>query len=403
MQPIREHFAEDAAPLSNCRIVGSLQSLRTLPRLLRGQRVSLVGQENVMTWFRELTGFDEISPTQVRANIEVNGEFLTSRVNGTRYRCGRLETPPLAELQSRASATVAPSRATTVREVVANVQDLHADIANAGAFFQVASQFNLLEMISPHVTPEHGVGIYEQDLTQGPACAIAAGAGTIYRNYFVPVNGRIGQTQDNQIDCLVGLAELLGTGDPRLWTMRNGYALPTREGLEQVSRRLQACSEAELEQLRQQLRIGVQSETQVTHAGCQHVVSQGYCSAMPVAYSRLPADLWDPLARLILEAAYDAVLCAAIIHAKPIGHPRVYLTLLGGGAFGNPAEWITAALARALSRHRGAGLDVVIVSYGRSQSCVRQLVEAYVAGRISESPNDRRSSWAAESLTKDGE
>jgi hypothetical protein len=37
--------------------------------------------------------------------------------------------------------------------------------------------------------PEQGVGRYENDFTQGPACAVSAGAGTIYRNYWVPVNG----------------------------------------------------------------------------------------------------------------------------------------------------------------------------------------------------------------------
>ena len=38
----------------------------------------------------------------------------------------------------------------------------------AGALFQVASQFNLLEMVSPDVTPEHGVSGYAHDLTLGP-------------------------------------------------------------------------------------------------------------------------------------------------------------------------------------------------------------------------------------------
>ena len=57
-----------------------------------------------------------------------------------------------------------PKRAT-------NVQDLHGDLNNAGALFQVASQFNLLEMVSPEVSPEHGVGIYENDFTRkAPAC-----------------------------------------------------------------------------------------------------------------------------------------------------------------------------------------------------------------------------------------
>ena len=90
----------------------------------------------------------------------------------------------------------------TLHQIVANVQDLHTDKNNAGALFQVASQFNLLEMVSPDITPEQGVDGYEFDHTQGPACAIAAGAGTIYRNYFVNVNGEVGQTASNQIDCL---------------------------------------------------------------------------------------------------------------------------------------------------------------------------------------------------------
>jgi hypothetical protein len=62
------------------------------------------------------------------------------------------------------------------------------------ALFQVASQFNALEMVAPNITPEDGVTRYQHDRTQGPACAIAAGAATIYRNYFVPVAGGIGQT-----------------------------------------------------------------------------------------------------------------------------------------------------------------------------------------------------------------
>jgi hypothetical protein len=42
-------------------------------------------------------------------------------------------------------------------------------------------------------SPEQGIDIHEHDHTQGPACAIAAGAGTIYRNYFARVNGPNGE------------------------------------------------------------------------------------------------------------------------------------------------------------------------------------------------------------------
>ena len=59
------------------------------------------------------------------------------------------------------------------------------------------------------MTPEHGVTRYQHDHTQGPACAIAAGAATIYRNYFAPVGGSHGQTTERQFDGLADLGETL--------------------------------------------------------------------------------------------------------------------------------------------------------------------------------------------------
>jgi hypothetical protein len=44
---------------------------------------------------------------------------------------------------------------------------MHRSLDNAGALFQVASQFNLLEMVSPDVTPEQRVTRYESDPTKG--------------------------------------------------------------------------------------------------------------------------------------------------------------------------------------------------------------------------------------------
>jgi hypothetical protein len=163
-----------------------------------------------MDWFTELTGFTETSPDEVRRQLVVSGDKLISRVNGWTAVYGRLETPTLADLRRAIPAAPPQPGRLRLREQVANVQHLHADEANAGALFQAASQFNLLEMVSPNVTPEAGIAIYAHDRTQGPACAIAAGAGTMYRNYFAPVNGRIGQSADNQIDCLADLGRLWG-------------------------------------------------------------------------------------------------------------------------------------------------------------------------------------------------
>ncbi len=330
-----------------------------------------------MTWFEELTGFPEENPDQVRSNLLLEDSTLVSKANGRELICGRLETPSLAELRERLPNVKSGTRKITVRELVVDIQALHADPANAGALFQVASQFNLLEMVSPKVTPEQGVGIYENDFTQGPACAIAAGAGTIYRNYFAPVNGRIGQTADNQIDCLADIGKALGNTNGRLWQMCNGYALPSREGLFELSNRLQSLDEDERDELCQLLRIGLQWDTQVTLNDSKHLVSQAYCSALPVGYSSFSMELWQPFARLVLEASYEAVICAAILNSQSTGNNNVFLTLIGGGAFGNEIDWIIDSIQRVLVLYQGYNLNVVMVSYGCSKPHVRQFVSEF--------------------------
>jgi len=325
-------------------------------------------------WFEELTGFTEHSPAQVRSNLELNGNSITSRINGKTFICGRLETPSLAELRSAKPARQVPSGRISISEVVADAQTLHADPANAGALFQVASQFNLLEMISQDVTPEQGIDRYESDHTQGPACAVAAGAGTIYRNYLVKVNGKTGQSADNQIDCLRDIGNTLGNTGGRLWRMQNGYALASVTGLAEISSRLKAMSGQERDALRKKLRIGIQWDTQVTILGCRHLVSQVYASAMPVAYSSHANGLWENFARFVLEASYEATFWSGLMNYARTGNNKVYLTLLGGGAFGNDEDWIIAAIERALELFSHVPLDVAIVSYKTSKKPVKELV-----------------------------
>lgn len=325
-------------------------------------------------WFRELTGFSEQSPNQVRENISLEGNALKSKINGKVFIWGELEIPSLAKLRELVHLSGHRNGKISVREEVANVQDLHADKNNANSLFQVASQFNLLEMGSPRYTPEDGVGIYQYDLTQGPACAMAAGAGTIYRNYFAPVNGQIGQSAANQIDCLAGIGAALGNAENRLWEMKNGYALARSDGLIQIADQLRRLNESELDKLRQLLKIGLQWDTQVTLNDSAHLVCQAYCSALPVTYSRHSSTLWAEFAQLILEASYEATICTSILNSVRNGNNKMFLTLLGGGAFGNETTWIINAIRRALNLYKNADLDIVIVSYGSSNKYIKELI-----------------------------
>jgi len=170
-------------------------------------------------WFDKLMGFKENTPKQVRENILINRNKLTSLVNGKEYIFGKLQVPTLESYRENTTVLHDFSDRIKLSEIVGDIQSIHKDPENAGAFFQAASQFNLLEMVGPEVTPERGVAIYENDFTQGPACAIACGAGTIYRNYFAEVNGEIGQTKNNQIDCLEEIGKELDNENLHLWHM----------------------------------------------------------------------------------------------------------------------------------------------------------------------------------------
>ena len=333
-----------------------------------------------MDWFERITGFRETSYAETQAKLSVRDGRLHGGRTQRSYGIGSLTLPSLAEL--RASAAILPRSGQSRLSVVqGDVRALHRAPENRGALFQVASQFNMLEMIGPDVTPEDGVTGYASDATQGPACAMAAGAATIYRNYLVPLGNEIGQTRERQLDGLadlhVALAERLRTSPEALWTMRNGYVLPTPSGLATIGRYLAEANEGALDELRGLLRVGLHADVEVTDGLAPGpTVSQIFCSALPVAYNRHPAAIWAPFARLVLEAAYEATLLAGVLNATRGASNRVLLTRLGGGAFGNADAWIDDALMRALRLVKEQDLDVAIVSHGPPSRGLCQLVRA---------------------------
>ena len=57
-------------------------------------------------------------------------------------------------------------------------------------------------------------------------------------------------------------------------------------------------------------------------------------------------------------------LLAALENEKRAGNAPVFLTKLGGGAFGNDTTWIRDAMSRALDLAGDWGLDVRVVHFG---------------------------------------
>ena len=332
-----------------------------------------------MDWFERITGFRELEYEATRSKLQVAQRRLHSLVNGQSYGIGSLELISLQTLRDRAQSGGGLPGRLKVDVVKSNVRTLHQTPEYAGALFQVASQFNLLEMTGPGVTPEQGVTRYECDCTQGPACAIAAGAATIYRNYFAPVGNNFGQTAQRQLNGLAQMGEALAsaTGQPvaALWEMQNGYALCSQSGLRAIAKHVEALALEAMDALAGTLCVGHHQDVEVTDADgpVLPIVSQVFCSALPVNYSNVPRREWKIFASMILQAAYEATLWAGVVNAQRGASNVVLLTRLGGGAFGNDDEWIDAAMQRAFHVVADFGLSVKIVSYAEPSAATLRM------------------------------
>src|SRR5450759_3482526 len=161
--------------------------------------------------------------------------------------------------------------------------------------------------------------------------------------------------------------------------MQNGYALCTRAGLDAIAEHLGSLQPKQVDILRGKLCIGVHRDVEVTDAAGESrpLVSQAFCSALPVAYTHVPPSHWKPFALLILQAAYEATMSAAILNAQRGTSNVVLLTQLGGGAFGNHDDWIHAAMRRAIEIMSGFELDVRLVSYGTPSQAILKIAKDF--------------------------
>ena len=318
-----------------------------------------------MDWFEKLTGFTEKNYTETKENLYIKDNKLYSKINHKCFDIGEFKIISLKDLRSQTKKNNT-NKKNKVEVIRADVKDLLSDKKNHNAVFQVASQFNCLEMINENITPERGVTRYAYDLTQGPICSIAAGAATIFRNYYVDTNGQEGQTKLNQLNTLKGITKFLekviGIDYINLIEVKNGYAFITEDKLELINEYL---LNNEKESIKELLEIGLHSGIEVTQnfQTDKILVTQAFCSALPVSYNLNINDkeLWKPFASLILEAAYEATLLAAVKNKNYTN--KVFLTLLGGGVFGNNESWIINAIKSSLKNTENYGLDIKIVSY----------------------------------------
>ena len=311
-------------------------------------------------WFRDLFGIDEDFNT-VHQHLSYENGILSFQHH--RYKVGNFEMKSLAEFPP-----ISPNNIkSTIDIVYGDVSLLMADPANNGAVFQVASQFNCLEFVNPRVTPEHGVTIYSKDKTQGPACSIACGPATVFRNYFVEMKRQdgqqqVGQTSNWQLNGLEDIERDLGIN-----TVKNGYFIATEEQLVQINSKLNHLDPNELGN---KLKVGIQWNTPVTSTAMgahrvnhEQYVTQVFASSFAMGYTNVDLKYWQPLTRIVLKSTYKLAFQTALKSKQP----KLYLTLVGGGVFKNPLEWILDAIQNSLEEFQHYGLQVFIVLYQENQ------------------------------------
>ena len=298
---------------------------------------------------------------------------LTCIPSGRQFHVGPFETPSVADLRHRVHAAASASAQSglgglTFTNIAGDAVDLHAD-APTNAVFMAASQFNCLEMISPGATPEMGITRYIYDPTQGPACAMSCAAGTLYRNYFC--RNALGQNGEaEQINTAANLERLLENDKHGFWIMKNGYLLPTNAGMMKLVNERIRNTKGLAEKIVEELAVGVQWDTelskQLQKKSGKRRVCQVYCSAVPVSYSNTKQEDWEAFARLVLTGAYEATILVGILLAeKKKKRIPIFLTAIGGGAFGNKVDWIADSMEDVLKKYSEAPVDVTLVHFRR--------------------------------------
>lgn len=307
---------------------------------------------------------------------------LCNLKTGRRWCAGTLETPSVEALRRR-RVTLSGSRPGTLSVLVGrchpelvDVGYLQAAPENNGAVFQVASNFNGLEL--RHKEDWRAlleVSNYTDDYTQGPFASISAAPGLLMRHYypfFAPTESPVQWRQHFDGPQIELLSE---------WPVkvRNGYLELTRASLQ--------------EELREELvQVALHREVEVAFGqvrGSEHHrldyeqrVSQVFTAAADLASTnRL---LWNEdsqaverVACALLRAAYEGSLRSALA----IGACKVYLTLIGGGVFANPSWWIVASLEKQIDLIVESGLEVIVNTYlgMPDTACFERLVK--VAGK----------------------
>jgi hypothetical protein len=376
--PVPVHLAEPtyprpasppkAAPLPSMVVPGMAP-----PPLMPKPVSTFAGKIPDQDWFKQLTGVDEsaFQPTSF-THEGVQDKYphlpgyaleLLNSKTGKKYGAGKFSTRSIEQLSSEFKETepardikqceftfITASHTSAVDKL--DVMRQQADPNNAGAMFQVASNFNAVEGMTEDNVPmstQSFTTYYIYDRTQGPAASIGAGAAAIARVYaphYTPAALPSMWTQSTQVELLENLRDY--------FTVVNGYVV-LNVGEKPVGK-------DESGELLGKVKIAMHSGVQVTFAGREydyfivvnngHTIDQVFSAAVNIkqgASGERNARFASTRDRvlLILKAAYEGAYLAALVN----GNKKLFLTAIGGGVFGNQMGDILHAAIEAHAKY----------------------------------------------------
>ena len=362
------------------------------------------------TWFKTYFGGNEnqtpikkgdFKAYEIINNVEnslIDLENISFKINDKSFAVGDFSCLPLPALKEKTQKLGAYNNSSklTYQYIPGDISDIiHRITENDIVVVQAASQFNLLEMRAPEITPAKGITGYIQDNTQGPRVALSSPAGTLFRNYAVwngtsQINTQINTLIDVMKD--LGLT-LSGNGDGSApaeigqYSYVNGYLYINPFSIQDAIK-LPTFQKT----MDDKLRVGIQWNTPSIH-NPNIKLCQVYSSGLPLGrYLRLIGrgcmidgidgvtddmnidkfikvmineyyPLIKPFAIALFASTFKCTLQAGVIHALRHGKESctVYLTAVGGGVFGNPHEWIKEGLLIALEEFKNFPLNVKMV------------------------------------------
>ena len=274
----------------------------------------------------------------------------------------------------------------------ANIWNLQADPAFAGATFQVASNFNSLEQYKNDVYPQDvPLAEYQNDKSQGPMAALGATPASIYRMYRWGGGYPTKDHDDDKYKIYPGMmiyepSDLYKAGvrvTAGGWLGVNSADKPTSVsggGEVDYNSSLFTAPDTNWEDRIGMASVGVY-RCEVTHGfnkssgyfrlQSPNIVNQVFCATIDMDPTRgVSQKVQESLLRKWQIVCQFSAYLNTLIFAAKAGSKVVFLTLIGGGVFANDPEIICTQMFNAIHAftlgytEEAKGMSINIVLYG---------------------------------------